>query len=65
MTLKIMTLLVYFAKMLKTLSDMVRYDSLFILGNMISLKASFQPGRAPHIIIVTKPPTVPGWDLNP
>ncbi len=23
---------------------------------------SFQPGRAPHIIIVT---TVLGWDLNP
>ncbi len=28
------------------------------------LKANFQPGRAPHIIIVTRPPTVPGRDLN-
>ncbi len=24
-----------------------------------------QPERAPHIIIVTGPPTVPSWDLNP
>ncbi len=29
------------------------------------VKASFQLGRAPHIIIVTGPPSVPGWDLNP
>ncbi len=30
-----------------------------------SLKLVFQPGRAPHIMIVTGPPTVPGQDLNP
>ncbi len=29
------------------------------------IKASFQPGRAPHIIIVTEPPAVTGRDLNP
>ncbi len=29
------------------------------------LKARFQPGQAPHIIIVTRPPTVPGRELNP
>ncbi len=39
--------------------------TLFTLGNRLQLKANFQPGRAPHIIIVTGPPTVPGRDLNP
>ncbi len=29
------------------------------LCNSIYLKASFQPGWAPHIIIVARPPTVP------
>ncbi len=32
---------------------------------LFTLKANFQPGQAPHIIIVTGPPTVHGWDLNP
>ncbi len=39
--------------------------TLFTLGNRIYLKANLQPGRAPHIIIVTGPSTVPGRDLNP
>ncbi len=39
---------------------------LFTIGNSIYLKASFQLGQAPHIIIiVTGPPTVSGLDLNP
>ncbi len=38
---------------------------LFTLGNRIKLKASFQPGGAPHIIIVTLPPIIHGRDLNP
>ncbi len=42
-----------------------RKGPLFTLGNRIKLKDSSQPGRAPYIIIVTRPPTVPGWDLNP
>ncbi len=42
-----------------------RKGPLFTLGNRIELKASIQPGRAPHIIIVTGPPTLPGEDLNP
>ncbi len=42
-----------------------RKGLLFTLGNRISLKANFQPGRAPHIIIVTGSPTLPGQDLNP
>ncbi len=42
-----------------------RKGPFFILGNRIWLKASFQPGRAPHIIIVAGPPTVPGRHLNP
>ncbi len=42
-----------------------RKGPLFTLGNRILLKASFQTGRAAHIIIVTGPPTVPGQDLNP
>ncbi len=41
-----------------------RKGPLFTLGNRILLKASFQPGRPPHII-VTRPPTLPGWGLNP
>ncbi len=50
---------------------MVRKDNekitsiLFTLGNRIKLKASFQPGWASHIFIVTEPPTVPCQDLNP
>ncbi len=39
--------------------------SLVTLGNRIYLKASFQPDRATHIIIVTRPPTVSGRDLKP
>ncbi len=38
---------------------------LFTLGNRIYLKASFQPGQEPQLIIMTGPPTVPCWDLNP
>ncbi len=33
-----------------------RKGPLFILSNRILLKANFQPGRAPHIIMVTGPP---------
>ncbi len=42
-----------------------RIGPLFTLGNRIYLKASFQHGRAPNIIIVTGPHNVPGWDSNP
>ncbi len=39
---------------------------LLTLCNRILLKGSFQSARAPHIIIVTRPPTVyHGQDLNP
>ncbi len=41
-----------------------RKCSLFIISSRIQLKASFQPGRAPHVI-VTESSTVPGWNLNP
>ncbi len=34
-------------------------------GNRMSVKATFQPGLPPHIIIITGTPTVPGRDLNP
>ncbi len=38
---------------------------LYTIGNKIWFKASFLPGRAPHICIVTRSNAVPGWDLNP
>ncbi len=38
---------------------------LFNFGNRIYSSTSFQPGRAPHFIILTKTPTVSGSDLNP
>ncbi len=36
-----------------------------LLQIILQSAATFQPGRAPHIIIVAVPPTVPGWNLTP
>ncbi len=52
-------------KIIVSLQTIERKGPLFTLDNRIYLIASFQLSRAPHISIVTRPPTVPGRDLNP